>query len=462
MTNRQQDMPLSENQLFKELLSKIKPINYREINGIKEGENINFKHLLVITIDHLLEVTTELNWGLCVQNDFVYVYNGQFWKPINSADFKSFLGEAAHYMGVGLENARFYQFRDQLFKQFIAVANLPAPNRPKDTVLINLKNGTFEITPNGANLREFRKEDFLTYQLDFEYSEDSTAPVFKKYLSTVLPDEGLQLLLSEFIGYVFTKHLKLEKCLLLYGDGANGKSVFFEIINALLGKENVSNFSLGNLNEEHNRALIANKLLNYGSEIKSGIQTDIFKQLVSGESIQARLKYQNSVTIDDYARLCFNCNELPTGVEHTDGYFRRFLIIPFNIRIPDNEQDPMLAKKIIGSELSGVFNWVLNGVYSVFKNNKFSENEIVAKILKEYREESDSVVAFINDTGFVPSNTSSELFSNTMKWYKDFCNDNNLRPLGMNKFSKRIKRLGFKIERMNQGGKTHILMEVKK
>lgn len=462
MTSKQQDTPLTENQLFKELLSKIKPVNYREINEIKEGENITFKHFLVTTIDHLLEVTSNLKWGMCIQNDFVYVYNGQFWKPINSADFKSFLGEAAYHMGVGLENARFYQFRDQLFKQFIAVANLPAPKRPKETVLINLKNGTFEISPNGASLREFRKEDFLTYQLDFEYNEKATAPIFEEYLSTVLPNEGLRLLLSEFIGYVFTKHLKLEKCLLLYGDGANGKSVFFEIVNALLGKENVSNFSLGNLNEEHNRALIANKLLNYGSEIKSGIQTDIFKQLVSGEAIQARLKYQNSVTIDDYARLCFNCNELPSTIEHTNGYFRRFLIIPFNIAIPEEKQDPMLAKTIIASELSGVLNWVLNGVHSLFKNKKFSENELVKEVLKEFREENDSVIQFINENALAPSNISSILYSDVMRWYRDFCNNNNFRAVGKNKFSKRLKKLDFKIERMNQGGKTHIHMEVKK
>ena len=39
--------------------------------------------------------------------------------------------------------------------------------------------------------------------------------------------------------------------------------------------------SLGNLKEEHNRALLKNKLLNYGSEIRGNIEADIFKQLVT-------------------------------------------------------------------------------------------------------------------------------------------------------------------------------------
>ncbi|OGV31935.1 MAG: hypothetical protein A3E88_07330 [Legionellales bacterium RIFCSPHIGHO2_12_FULL_35_11] len=49
-------------------------------------------------------------------------------------------------------------------------------------------------------------------------------------------------------------------------------------------------------------------------------------------------------------------------------YFRRFLIIPFQVTIPEAEQDKQLAQKIIKSELSGVFNWVLQGLDSAFRN----------------------------------------------------------------------------------------------
>lgn len=62
-----------------------------------------------------------------------------------------------------------------------------------------------------------------------------------------------------------------------------GGGAILEVINALLGKENITNYSLGDLREEHNRAMIANKLLNYGSEIKGHLDSDEFKQLASGE-----------------------------------------------------------------------------------------------------------------------------------------------------------------------------------
>ena len=64
----------------------------------------------------------------------------------------------------------------------------------------------------------------------------------------------------------------------------------------------------------------------------------------------------------NYAKLIFNCDSLPSEVEQTLGFYRRWLIIYFDQIIPEKEQDKQLAKKIIESELSGVFNWVLEGL----------------------------------------------------------------------------------------------------
>jgi putative DNA primase/helicase len=62
--------------------------------------------------------------------------------------------------------------------------------------------------------------------LPFEFDETATCPMFQKYLDEVLPEKELQHIVAEFFGYVFTKGLKMEKALLLYGSGANGKSLF--------------------------------------------------------------------------------------------------------------------------------------------------------------------------------------------------------------------------------------------
>src|SRR5699024_11433451 len=112
-------------------------------------------------------------------------------------------------------------------------------------------------------------------------------------------------------------NLKLEKALLLYGSGRNGKSVLYDILNALLGKENFSSYTLQDLTDQsgYYRAMIANKLVNYASEINNKLEANFFKQLVSGEEVSARLPYGQPMQLRQYAKLIFNANELPRDVE---------------------------------------------------------------------------------------------------------------------------------------------------
>ena len=84
--------------------------------------------------------------------------------------------------------------------------------------------------------------------------------------------------------------------LVLRGSGSNGKSVVFETIMGILGRENVSNFGIGALitgNErKKNIAFINGKRLNYCSEIQAlefGKDSDTLKSLISGEPTEAGL-----------------------------------------------------------------------------------------------------------------------------------------------------------------------------
>src|SRR5690606_25477062 len=111
--------------------------------------------------------------------------------------------------------------------------------------LINLLNGTFEIEENRMGLRKPHREDFITYRLPFAYDEGAACPRFDAYLERVLPELSRRQILLEYLGYLFVRpsQLKLEKVLILFGGGANGKSVLFEIVQALLGgSDNVSHF----------------------------------------------------------------------------------------------------------------------------------------------------------------------------------------------------------------------------
>ncbi|HAN21180.1 MAG TPA: DNA primase [Clostridiales bacterium] len=403
------------------------------------------KHYRIVIIEKLIKYARDKEWNLAVQNDFTYVFNGAYWIPIGKDVFKKFLGNIAIKLGYRLADAKDYKFQDDLYKQFLSEGHFEKPEKKNDEVLINCLNGTLIINKDGYSLKSFESNDFITYQLPFEYNENSRCKRFTQFLNEVLPDQGCQKVIQEYIGYVFIKAsiLKLEKVLVLHGDGRNGKSVFFDIINALLGEQNITNYSSAQLNEEHYRALISNALLNYSSEFGGGMDSDTFKQLASGEPIGARLKYGNAFTMKDYARLAFNTNILPHNVEHNTAFFRRFLIVPFTQTIPDEKVDPELAKKIITNELAGIFNWVLEGLKRILENKKFTDSEIVSGVLKTYQQESDSVHLFVEERGYKSSTCNYEKLKILYSDYKEFCLDDGLRALGKNNFGKRIESLGF-------------------
>lgn len=418
---------------------------------------LSTKHYLILAIEEVLKVAKQNKWNVCKNLDFIYIFNGAFWKEIDKDAFQKFLGEASEKLGVRKFDARYFQFRDLLFRQFLSTAYLPTPEQDNDRVLINLQNGTFEITPTGNKLKPFNANDFITYQLPFEYDPAAVAPQWQKFLDRVLPDKQSQMVLAEYLGFIFIKNgskaLKEEKALILYGSGANGKSVVYEVVNALLGKDNVSSFSLQSLTNEsgYYRAKIANILVNYASEINGQLETSIFKQMTSGEPIEARLPYGKPMTLTQYAKLIFNANQLPAEVEHSNAYFRRFLIIPFDVTIPEAEQDKQLHSKIINSELSGVFNWVLDGLQRLLKQKRFSECPAAAKARQTYEKQSDTAQLFLDEMEYQKSSDSHVLLKDLYTGYRNYCLEDGFKPLNKMNFRKRLDRIGVVTERNMYG-----------
>lgn len=425
----------------------------KQITKQLEGLKLYQKHHLIITNEKLLEIARENKWDLCKRFSYYYVYNGQHWTVINESDLATFLGKVVEKMGVPKFDSRHYEFKDKLFKQFEASAHLPEPEIPDDTVLINLMNGTFEITPDKQELRDFQADDFLTYQLPFRYDPEAEAPRFEKYLNEVLPDEESQRVLAEFMGYIFTRNLKLEKVLFLYGSGRNGKSVMFDIIRSMLGEQNISYYGLQSLTDDNGyyRAKLVNKLINWASDVGDRLQSNTFKQLASGEPIEARLPYKEPFQLQNVCKFAFNTNTLPADVEHTDAFFERFLIIPFDVYIQPERRDPELAKKIIANELPGVFNWVLDGLNRLLKQGKFSHCQASVDTLNEFRKESDSVAMFCDEMGYKATPEQWTKAKPIYSDYREYCFAEGLKPLARKNFHKRLEALGFFMATKNVG-----------
>lgn len=435
------------------LLTHIEPTNLRDVCISLGWVDVEDKYpnqtdIAIAIVEVLLATAKQHNWHLIHNAGYFYIYNAAYWVALEDKEVKHFLKNAAMKVGYAQIKSRSFNFVDKLFQQVQQDGFFTERTYRKQSI-INLKNGSLVINEDGVNLKAFDYRDFLTHQLDFDYNPAAYNPTFSTYLNQVLPNADTRKTLQQALGYVFTKVIKLEKIIFLFGLGANGKSVIFEVLTGIIGDENISNYSLESLtdNNSYNRAMIKDKIINYGTDIKiAKIDPANLKTLASGEPIEARLPYRDPFMMTDYAKLIFNCNKLDSAnIEHTHGFFRRLLIIPFMQTIPDHQQDADLHNKIL-QDKAGVLNWIIDGAREVIKNRKIFISEECENFKKQFIKESDSVAMFEEQAIREDKNRVRylETVTNAYLEYKSYCSEAGHKPLGRTNFSKRMEAIGFK------------------
>jgi putative DNA primase/helicase len=411
--------------------------------------------LVVTVVGAVLETTRKRQIPLIRFQDGFYIFNSQYYERVEADDLKEFLGVSASQMRVSFFTSMHFGFRDQLAKQFQSQAYFPAPVAKNDEVLVNLLNGTLLITHEKRCLLPHDSGRPLFYVLPYNYDPSVKAPNWQNFLDEVLPDRTAQMVLAEFIAtsFISPRILKIEKAMILHGSGANGKSVIFEVLTEILGRQNVSNYSLTSLCDEkgYHRAELTAKRVNWATEISTKMNPAMFKALASREPIEARRPYGSAFIQDQIPPMVFNTNVLPRDVEHNTGFFRRFLIINFPISIPPEKRNPTLAKEIIETELPGVLNWVLEGMSRLLSQKGLTKSPTIENALNDYRKTSCSVSLFIEDIGFKPSSVDSVSLKELFRSYRQFCGENGLISVSTKIFSERLVENKYTVHRKNYG-----------
>lgn len=363
----------------------------------KDGtaKQIPQKNIKVAIVDELLIEANKEQKYITKDYELFYIFNGFYWVYLEKNQVANFLKRVAMKFGYKEIESKDEAFKDSLLKQLASESFIHYSST--STNKINLLNGTLEISNEDISLKAFDYRDFLKYQLNFNYDPESKNGIFQNYLDIVLPDKDTQRTLQEVSGYLFIKDLKLELMFFLYGNGSNGKSVFFEILKGVIGDDNITNYSLEKLTDDngYSRAKLKDKILNYGLDISLGkINPDKVKTLASNEPIEARLPYQEPFIMTNYAKMIFNFNKIENAnIEHTHGFYRKLLFIPFNTTIDDSQKDINLHKKILKNK-SGVLNWIITGIENVLKNKRIFISKECSNFKDDLLRKSDSVSLF--------------------------------------------------------------------
>ena len=438
--------------------------------NVKESEEI-LKDLdpsteckMPIIIENLLSICERQNTGIGIINGKTYYYNGCYWSALDEKFVRGYLTLVAERSGLSHFQVNKVKFLDLLYKQLVSSAQLPI-SKPGKEVKINLKNGTFKCNENGFEFCPFSPDDYLTYQLPFEYNPEAKAPKFKAYIEYAITEKEARDVVAEYLAYIFAKHLRWEKCLVLLGSGGNGKSVLIDIITALLGEQNVTHFPITQLCDAsgYYRAEIEFKLLNVYPETNfKGANPQKVKALFSNDPIEARSPYGKPISISNYCRFLFSSNGVSNkDIEQTDAYFRRFLFLEFNAPVPKEKKNTNLAKEIIREELSGVFNWILEGLRRIMQEgrNDFTYSPLIQRTNESVEKSSNNVAIFMDEENYRHS-TNYVNAKDLYQEYVHFCETCKYVAVSKIEFLKRLeKRLRYKIKRKATNGATWVYCE---
>lgn len=264
---------------------------------------------------------------------------------------------------------------------------------PKLSSMVNCLNGYISLDLNGEGIKLYphSKNIFTTSTLGAPYIDNQTSQKFEGFLQMMLPFEEDRKLVQEWFGYCLLPGNEYQKCLILKGDGANGKSVLLYILKLLLGSANVSSVGMDAFDTSKRFLLckLKDKLADISNEFSSGkaICESTFKRFVSGDSVTAEEKNIRAFDFKPEAKIIFATNDDPQFKDRSSGLWRRLCIINCDNIVPESNRNPkMLMSDYWEEELPGILNWAIEGRRRLFSQNGFSE-EKSKKIVAGYKQD---------------------------------------------------------------------------
>lgn len=313
-----------------------------------------------------------------------------------------------------------------------------------DKTLLNVENGYVDLT-NGI-LHEHDIKKMFSRQTRTEYTDTIDAPEWRQFLDQIF--DGNQALIDyvqKAVGYSLTGSTKEQVMFILYGNGRNGKSIFIDTIADALGNY-ARSMQADSIMVKPNKssansdiARLEGARLVTSSEPNDGLRLDegLVKQLTGGDTVTARYLYGKEFEFKPEFKLWLATNHKPIIRGTDDGIWRRLMLIPFAVKIPDNRVDKDLKYKLQREEV-GILNWAVEGALK-WQTEGLNPPESVRKASNSYRNEMDIIAQFISENCEIGENRSVRA-RDIYQRYKHWASENSEYLMSATKFGKEMAK----------------------
>jgi putative DNA primase/helicase len=250
-------------------------------------------------------------------------------------------------------------------------------------------------------------------------------PVWRSFLVNVTGgDEELQEYLQRVVGYCLTGDISTHALFFLYGTGANGKSVFVNVISTVLG-DYAANAPMDTFMESRSDRHPTDLAGLRGARFVSATETEQgrrwneskIKAITGGDDITARLMHQDFFTYRPQFKLLIAGNHKPAIRNIDEAMRRRMHLIPFTITVPPEKRDPLLTEKLL-AERDGIMAWAVQGCL-LWQSQGLVQPKSVVSATEEYFEAEDAMGRWMSERcnlGVNHKALTATLFNDWKQW----------------------------------------------
>lgn len=328
-----------------------------------------------------------------------------------------------------------------------------------DPWLLNTLAGCIDLRTGELIDHSDVKNKFLTRLAPVAYDCEAECPQWRRFIGqTFGGNDRLIQYVQRLMGCCLTGDISEQIMPIFHGGGANGKSVLLDTIMGILGDYATyapeSLLTTGGSEHPTEIADLRGRRLVVASETEEGkgLRIALVKRLTGDKSLKGRFMHKDFFEFNRTHKTIMVTNNKPVVQESKNATWRRLKLVPFDITIPEADQDKRLLEKLVG-EWPGILAWAVKGCID-WQQHGLDEPKEVKAATDNYRDEQNTVGEFKDEYLCVVNPDAWTSRREVRAAYTHWCKETGLSKVDVNGLYERLVKLGFEDKYSKEDGKT--------
>lgn len=218
-------------------------------------------------------------------------------------------------------------------------------------------------------------------------------------------DTELIAYLQEVAGMAAIGRVTFEGIIILYGSGRNGKTTFlqalYNVMGTYSGTLDPAVLTTDAQSKRFGMAQVRGCRLVTSAELEEGarLSTKTLKALSSTDTVRIEEKYKDAENVTPSHHVLMCTNFLPRVSATDAGTWRRIVIVPFDVKMPDGKNDIKNYADVLTKEAGpAIMQWIVDGARRFIENGEHLDvPERVKQMTAEYKRTENWLQRFIDE-----------------------------------------------------------------